>query len=361
MRLWRDPDRRLHEFGLALEPIDADLIDESLNREASTDGNPIRMGVEYNDLGRKVAFHVWNRPQTYGGPERKRERIPADQIIHLLDGDRVGQSRGATWLASVLMALKMIGGMNEAELVASRTSASKMGFYQKRESQGPVGSVEGDENGDFVMDANPGTFGIIPSGYELAEFSPDHPSSAYSAFLKSQLRDVSMGVGCSYNGLANDLEGVNYSSLRSGQLKENDVWSSIQQWWIGIFLRRVYSEWLNMALLTGAVTLDSRDVRKFRAVQWYPRGWMWVDPYKDTQASVLGLQNGLTSRTEILAEQGRDFETVAKNLAEEKRIADELGITIAGATIAPPADPEDDPDDEDDDEEVGEPKAKAKS
>lgn len=356
VRLWRDPDRKLNEFGLALELIDPDLIDESLNREAGTDGNAIRMGVEFDSYGRNVAFHVWNRPQTWGGLERKRDRIPADEIIHLLDADRIGQSRGVTWLASTLMPLKMIGGMNEAELVASRTAASKMGFFQKRQTEGPVGAVEGDENGDFTMEANPGTFGIIPSGYEIAEFSPDHPSSAFAAFLKSQLRDVSMGLGCSYNALANDLEGVNYSSLRGGLIIERDVWSSIQTWWIGLFLRRVYAEWLNMALLTSAVTLDSRDVRKFRAVEWYPRGWAWVDPLNDTQAGVLGIQNGLTSRTELLAEQGKDFETVARNLAAEKALADQLGIDIAIVAAAPAASTGKDPDDD----ETEDDKAKAK-
>jgi capsid protein len=130
------------------------------------------------------------------------------------------------------------------------------------------------------------------------------------------------------------------------------VWRTIQAWWETNFLCVVYEEWLKMSLLVGALKFDSRDPNRFMEHKWTHRGWTWVDPLKDTQAGVLGVQNGLVSRTMLLAEQGLDFEDVLEQLAEEKRMADEAGISLVAPAPAAndkkdAADSEDDSGEED--------------
>ena len=39
--------------------------------------------------------------------------------------------------------------------------------------------------------------------------------------------------------MANDLEGVNFSSIRSGTLEERDKWAADQQWFIETVLERI--------------------------------------------------------------------------------------------------------------------------
>ena len=43
---------------------------------------------------------------------------------------RPGQSRGVTWFAPVMVSIRMLEGYQEAELVAARAGASKMGFFE---------------------------------------------------------------------------------------------------------------------------------------------------------------------------------------------------------------------------------------
>lgn len=328
IRKWRGFD---NEFGFALELIDADLVDELLNAWGTETGDSsIRMGVEVDAYRRPIGYHIWNRPElaTGYGPPRERKRIPAAEIIHLYDPDRVGQTRGPSWMASVMVPLRHLGAYKEAELIASRIAAAKMGFF-KRVKDG-YGSMTAGPKGTFEVSGDPGSFGILPDGYELDAWSPDHPSNAFAAFVKAHLRDIGTGLGASYNSMANDLEGVNYSSMRSGLLIEREYWRTLQEWWTDSFLLPVYEEWMQFAMLSGALKLDSRDPRRFRDVQFRPRGWPWVDPLKDNQATVLAIQNGLGSRTAALAEQGEDFEEIIEQLAEETRIAAELGVTIVG-------------------------------
>ncbi|HXF24366.1 MAG TPA: hypothetical protein VN602_07590, partial [Gemmatimonadaceae bacterium] len=64
------------------------------------------------------------------------------------------------------------------------------------------------------------------------------------------------------------------------------------------------------------------------------RGWAWVDPLKDMQATILGIQHGIDSRTDALTEQGLDLETTFQHLSEEIKLAEEYGIDIN--PVAPP-------------------------
>lgn len=349
---------RRNRFGFALEAFDPSLIDETYNRPAGNGTNEIRLGVEVDGDGRPVAYHGWNfEQQSTGNRERKRVVYPADEMLHLYDPERVGQTRGMTWMLSVMVSTKMLSGYVESELIAARVAAAKMGFFQKKSG------VEGGAiptSSAFTMEANPGTFGVLPDGYEIAEFSPDHPSTAFGEFVKASKREIATGHGVSYNALANDLEGVNYSSIRAGLIIERDVWRAVQEWWKSVFLEPVYEEWLNMALLHSAVTLDSRDVRKFAKYRFIGRGWPWVDPLKDTQAGITAIGAGMASRTSLLAEQGVDFETVLEELAEEARLAEQAGLTLTGVPkpggeAETEQDPEDDAEDEaeDDAEEEG--------
>jgi lambda family phage portal protein len=227
--------------------------------------------------------------------------------------------------------LKMLEGYMESEAVAARVSAAKMGFWTRKANETTVGEITTDpDTNTIMMDATPGTFDFAPDGYDLAPWDANHPNTAYAEFVKAKLREIASGLGMSYNALANDLEGVNYSSLRSGLLIEHDVWRTIQEWWIGSFLDRVYREWMDSALLSGSLVLDSRDFRKVLPHEFFPRGWPWVDPEKDTKAGIMGIQSGLTSRRRLVAEQGLDLESIFEELKAESDMAKEMGIDISG-------------------------------
>jgi len=185
-------------------------------------------------------------------------------------------------------------------------------------------SLAGDLSTDpkpATMEANPGTFEIVPDGYEFKAWEPDHPTAQFPAFIKQMLRKIASGFSVFYNVLANDAEGVSYSTMRSFALVERDDWRSIQQDFIDMWRRPLYSAWLSMALLTGTLKLSSRDPSRYLAVRHRPRGWQWIDPEKEAKAAVISIQNGLGTRTGFLAEKGEDIEDVFAELAREEELA----------------------------------------
>jgi lambda family phage portal protein len=332
-------------FGI--EFLEPDLIDEEKN-ERLANGNTIRMGVEMDQYRRPVAYHILTQHpgeefMGMGSVGRRTERVPADKILHVYMPDRAQQSRGVPWMATAIASLKMLHGYREAELVAARTAASKMGFFT---SPGGDGFVADDYENNTVpiMEAEPGSFHQLPQGVSFQQFDPQHPTSAFDAFEKSILRGIASGLGVSYYALANDLTAVSYSSIRAGELADRDFYRTLQRFMIDHFIQPVFRMWLQNSMTVGSVNLPINKYAKFaESAVFRGRGFSWVDPQKEIAANVMALKNGLISMQDIANNYGRDVEETFAQIARDKETAAQFGLKTAfepfGATQMP-VDPE---------------------
>jgi len=320
-------------YRFRLQFIDPDMIDQDKN-EVFPGGGQIRMGVEIDSAGKPVAYHVRVAPPDdyqLGTSSPKTVRILAERMIHAFRADRIGQTRGSPWTATAMTRLKMLGGYEEAELVAARVSASKMGFFVSESGD----EYQGDGNnsdGTLNMEVQPGQFSQLPAGVDFKSYDPQHPSTAFRDFEKAMLRGIASGLGVSYTSLANDLEAVSYSSIRQGLLEERDHWRTVQYWMIEHFCQPVYLRWLRQTLDSGVINLPTNKFFKFSATQWVPRGWQWVDPRNEAEAQIVAINNGLMTRTQALAERGLDIEDVMRERQAEEEIIAGFGVTLPGGT-----------------------------
>lgn len=320
--------------GYTRQIIESDLLDERRNEARGSNTNEVRMGVEVDTWGRPVAYHLRTRHPgdgTYDLVETHTERVPADEILHLYIMERPGQTRGIPWFLPVAERMKMLAGYAEAELIAARTAAAKMGFFESINPDGYDG--EQDVNGNLVLEASPGTMEQLPPGVSFKPWDPQHPTSAYDSFTKSILREISAGLGCSYTGLSGDLEGVNFSSIRQGVLDERDMWMMLQNWWVDHYERPDFEAWLKMGLLTGDIPLPAAKYDKFNAPAFQPRRWSWVDPLKDISAAGYAVALGVKSRTQIAAEQGSDLDDVLAEIKAEQELAASYGVTLQNPAL----------------------------
>lgn len=316
---------------IALEFLEPDLIDEEKN-ERTREGNEIRMGVELDQYRRPIAYHLLTEhPGDYQFTQyaRRTVRVEAENIIHLYLPDRAQQTRGVPWMSTAINSLKMLHGYREAELVAARTAASKMGFFISRSGEGFIG----DDVEDSIIpltDAEPGSFFQLPKDVEFQPWDPSHPTSAFGDFERSILRGVASGLGVSYHSLANDLTQTSYSSIRQGAIEDRDFFRMLQTYMIEHFVLRVFERWLTNALTIQIVRLPIDKFDKFyTAAQFRPRGFQWVDPQKEISAHVIALQNGLISMQDVANVYGRDVEEVFAQIARDKQLADQFGLKMA--------------------------------
>jgi lambda family phage portal protein len=318
-----------NEFGFALNVIDPDLLDHDYNLPAERGRNEVRMGVELSPFGRPVAYHLWTQhPSEYGAARRERTRVPAADIIHWFKPSRPGQTRGVPDLAPVMSDLNMLRGAEEAELVAMRTEAAKMGFMVPKGEDGPAIDPNGAGPMQLPpqMDASPGVIDTLPPGYEFQSWDPQHPGANVVTFAQFIQRKIAAGVNMPYHTLTGDLSGVNYSSARVGELDARDGYKADQRDMIDHVHCRVFERWLQMALLSGAIAVPSRDYTNYLQYEFVGRRWAWVDPKNDLEAAVLAIENRLDTRTHILAEQGRDYSDVVRDLQKEQEMADAAGL-----------------------------------
>src|SRR5262245_12012459 len=134
------------------------------------------------------------------------------------------------------------------------------------------------------MEVSPGQFEALPTGFEFEAFDPQHPTQGFPFFVKACLRGIASGFGVSSNTLANDLEGVNLSTIRAGVLVEREECKAIQGWFIEQFCEPVFEAWLAWQLcVTLALPLPIAKLDKFNDPDWKPRRWPWVDPLKDVR------------------------------------------------------------------------------
>ena len=314
----------------ALEFLEPDVLYEEKN-EKLPNGNQIRMGVEMDRYRRPVAYHVLTEHPgdvTYSTYARRTQRIPAEQVLHLYLPERAQQTRGVPWMSTAISALKMLHGYREAELVAARTAASKMGFFVSRAGDGFQAD---DYEGEIpIMEAEPGSFHQLPQGVDFQQFDPQHPTSAFSDFEKSILRGIASGLGVSYHSLANDLTQTSYSSIRQGAIEDRDFFRYLQQFMVEHFLMPVYRQWLAQAMTVGVVNLPISKFDKFAdAAMFRPRGFQWVDPQKEINAHVIALQNGLISMQDVATIYGRDVEETFAQIARDKQLAKDFDLKLA--------------------------------
>ena len=81
-------------------------------------------------------------------------------------------------------------------------------------------------------------------------------------------------------------------------------------------------------MLAGALDLPghAQAPGRYRAVQWIPPRWDWVDPLKDIQAQVLAMEAGITSRRKVVEGTGYDVEEVDRENAADTARAEGLGL-----------------------------------
>jgi lambda family phage portal protein len=318
----------------ALQNLEADLLDEQLNISDGSGRNLIKMGIEYDVWERPVAYHLRRKhPGDYFRSQFSAysyERVPAAEIIHCFIPDRSTQGRGVPWMHTAARRLNQVGEYEFAEVVAARMGASKMGFYEEKD---PIGGIPGyigdgeDETGAPISEAEAGVFEKLPKGYTFKEFLPDHPTTQFGAFVKASLRGVSSGLGVSYNSLANDLEGVNFSSMRTGAIEERDNWKQIQAWMIDDFIAQVYESWLDMLLLTSRTFLPYSKFDKFNAPEWRGRIFDWVDPSKDIDGELKCVRAGWKSDRQVVAERfNMELQDLYEQISEDQKLKDQYGI-----------------------------------
>ena len=330
---------------LALNPLEADMLDETLNTINPATRNQIKMGVEIDEYGCPVAYHLLTRHPgdiSWGMPQQRsrHRRVPANRILHVFDRLRPGQTRGEPPAASVINSIKMLDGYREAETMNRRIAAAMMGFFSrempKAEGITALADEKDEDEEEFVMGLEPGTLKQLPDGMRFDKFDPGGSQTDYSQFESQVKKDIAMGLGISSFALGMETAAVSYSTGRSVIQEDRDFYKVMQGFFIRMGLMPIFRVWARMHVLTenssiAPTRLDATiETAKFRG-----RGWVWIDPAKDIKANAQALESLQMSYSQIAAQRGMDVTDLFSEIQRDRELMEQFGLTPILSNVTP--------------------------
>ena len=326
---------------LKLQVMEPDHLDDSYSAPLSN-GRYVRMGIEFNRRGQRVAYHLFKEHPgeaflSDGRSRYERIRVPASQILHIGKVERPGQIRFVPWLASVIVHLHELDQYMDAELVRKKTAAMFGGFITEPPASdieayrflGPEDEEAQADVSEKVIALEPGQFPILPPGMDVKFSEPSDVGSNFEKFLIAAHRQVARAMGITYAQLTGDLTKVNFSSIRAGLIEfRRQCLQTLQQVLVHQFCRPVIRKWLDIAVLSGAVEIPDYMERRryYQRVSWHHAGFEWVDPVRDITAARLAVRNGFKTRAQVVAELGGDIEALDREQAQDMARARDLGL-----------------------------------
>lgn len=345
-----EPDP-LGSVPFALEMIEAERIandvDPARNRQ-------IRRGVEVDRAGRAVAYWLYqtnpNDLATYSMAEAK--RVDADDLLHIYRVERIGQTRGISWLAPAVLRLRDLEMYLENELQASAVAACFSVAIKTVDSgaswgglNDPSGETGTDGNDDRLERLQPGTVAHLMPNESIDVINPLRPNAAADAFLAVMLRSIGVACGLSYELVSRDYSRANYSSIRSGSLEDQRRFRPLQKFLTWRLCQPIYRAWFRQAVLANEAGQPGLEMfptlgeyieapEEWTRCNWRAPGWDWVDPLKDVQAAAIEVKEGFRSRGDIIEAAGGDLRETFNELSQEKELAAELQLTLGDHAAA---------------------------
>jgi lambda family phage portal protein len=343
--------RRLSD-GLSV-PLQVQVIEPELcpymYSGLSPSGNRIRAGIEFDAIGRRVAY--WFHPSRPGDFQdydpTQYIAVKADSVIHLYDPLRPGQLRGVPHLTQALIRLHELDKFDDATLLRQQL-ANLFAMFVTRpatmESEAthpltglPLGTSP---EGDPMITLQPGIVQELNPGEEVEFSKPPDAGQGYRDFTKQQLQHVAASTGVPYELLTGDMSGLNDRVVRVILQRFRRRLQAWQHQIIAYQLcRRVWYAWFEQAVLSGALPVSLAafiaDPDLFAAAKWMPQGWPYLHPVQDIEASVKAIRAGLSTRSAEVSGQGDDAEQIDREQADDNARADGLKLQYDSDGRAP--------------------------
>lgn len=334
---------------------------------SSRPGVTVRNGVELDDRGRAIAYHLralhdvgrTERVPVFGGNGRR-------LLLHLFDAE-VGAVRGVSPLAPAIGGLLQGMQAADAAVMASQIHALILGTITsdlpnadliralggEGNSNNPIARmmaarVEWHEelkkaHNDVQLGRNAR---IIPlsSGERLDLHGGGKGAfQAYDTILEHTLREVARALGLSYQAVSGDLSSATYASLKYSVTETRPIVIRKRKTIVEPLCRWALAAVIEEAIATRRIPFEvaKRPYRSlspleaFRELKRFALKSTWIGPQiedpdalKATRASVERVRAGLSSLSEEIELSGRDPEAVFDQIGRDREALRRRGIYL---------------------------------
>lgn len=315
-------------------------------------------GVEMNDAGKPVAFHVAETPGgwnfTLGYTTTK--RIPAEYFDFLPNPlhQRIQQTRGEPVLAATIPLLEQLDDLTESTVINARL-ASYVALAIKSNDPGGLqdgllnqatAANSGITNGYATGEAQPqkwepGSVLHLAAGEDIETIDPKQPTQHFDAQVRSIIRMIGADIGLPLELSMLDASQTNYHGFKAAIGNAYRGFARWQQWLVA-FLRRTYRWRIGMAIIRGELPY----VDGWEKTKWILPPPPIIDPKAEYEAAALKINQRLGSREDTVgALTGDSIEDLYDQLEWEQEQEKTRGIAPVALpgqnTSTPGVQPED--------------------
>lgn len=323
----------------------------------------IRHGVESDDMGEPIAYHIRKRhPSEAGwsdgvGLASQVERVPRSTdwgrpvVLHLYDEPRPAMSRGVARFVAASRQMKQLAAYTDAELERNIIQASIAAVIESQMdyegAMGLLGAKGGNTFNNNLTEAalhhmrsiapwhkeiglkvgGSRVAHLIP-GEQLKLVQPNGMAMNFEQFEAATLRQLAAALNVPYESLARNFSDTSYSAAR---MSLADIWRSFltrREMISQKFAMPFVSAWMEEAIVKGILPLPSGklgtldDFYKLRHAIVRGGFISWtkplIDPVKERTAQQMGLALGLTTMEAEAAADGDDWDELLVQRKREK-------------------------------------------
>lgn len=313
---------------LQLQVLEPDYLDTLKNLPSSDSGGPIVQGIEFDALGRRAFYWLFDRhPGSNLLVQPVSKRVAASEVIHLYDVERAGQARGVSWLSAAVLNLKDFDEFEDAELMKAKIAAALAVFVTDVEGDptASIGKPGTDQKTDEPLDTIiPGMVQHLKPGQDVKFVSP--PSTVEGGFSTRQLRRIAASIGITYEDLTGDYSNVNFSSARMARIAH---WGNILHWRENMLspqlLDPVWAWAMEAAEFAGEIELENGELP---TAEWTPPPMPLLEPDKEGLAYARLVRSGAMTPSEVARENGYDWDAFVEEYKDDLAALDKAGIIL---------------------------------
>jgi lambda family phage portal protein len=275
-------------------------------------------GVEYDDEGRKVAYHLWKYNPKDANSDNKRVKIDAKDVTLLRKRDFLGQARGVPELSNSMLKLKDLGEYEFAQLLKQKISACHVDYI--------TSNLEEDSSSDKNFDREaeriePGTRKRLRPGEDVTTSNPPSVEN-YDTYVDKQLMAVASSLGVPFCLLSSEFRGMNYSSFRGAWLAFHKDIDVLRDYTIIPLACDPMVEWFIEDL-----KLIGISSKNWEYSYTSPRREL-IDPTKEIPSLIASIRSGINSLPEVHRSLGKNSNEILNEIARSNAILDELKLEL---------------------------------
>ena len=308
---------------LQLQVLEPDFLDTAKDGLVGEAGGPIIQGVEFDKLGRRAAYWLFDRHP--GGNllgTFASRRIPASEILHVFEVERAGQVRGVSWFAPAVVNLRDFDEFEDASLMRQKIAACFAAFVTDVDGAGATLGEQSPTN-DLVETLEPGLVSYLKPGQSVEFGTP--PMVQNDGFTERQLRRIAAAMGVTYEDMTGDYSRANFSSARMARIKH---WAHVEAWrWKMLVPRFCAGVWA-WAMEAGALAGLVKDGGELVRARWTAPPMPMLEPDKEGLALTRLVRSGAMTPSEMVRERGGDPDTHWDEYQADMKELDKRGIWL---------------------------------